>query len=134
MCHLWQHHFGKPSRSSYHNREWAAKMLAIGLIPSATGQPGGKQTGQQMDHCIDPAGAFARHTETMITSGFVLRWQAKQHTKTPKDAGADAGEESEKNPKNKSKYTCAGCGQNAWAKPSARLICGDCAQPMVDQA
>ena len=26
MVHLWQHHFGTPSRASYHNREWAAKM------------------------------------------------------------------------------------------------------------
>ena len=25
MCHLWQHHFGKPGRSRYHNKEWADK-------------------------------------------------------------------------------------------------------------
>jgi hypothetical protein len=47
MTHLWQHHFGKPSRSGYHNKEWAAKMHAIGLHPSDTGRPGGKETGQQ---------------------------------------------------------------------------------------
>ena len=33
MAHLWQHHFGTPSRTGYHNKEWAAKMREIGLIP-----------------------------------------------------------------------------------------------------
>ena len=28
MAHLWQHHFGKPSRAGYHNKEWAAKMAS----------------------------------------------------------------------------------------------------------
>ena len=50
MCHLWQHHFGKPSRSGYHNKEWAAKMREVGLIPIDTGQPGGKDTGQKVTH------------------------------------------------------------------------------------
>ena len=27
MCHLWQWHFGTPSRRGYHNAEWASKML-----------------------------------------------------------------------------------------------------------
>jgi len=26
----------------------------------------------------------------------------------------------------KTKFTCPECGQNAWAKPDAALICGDC--------
>lgn len=43
MVHLWQHHFGKPSRAAYHNKEWAAKMHMVGLVPSDTGQPGGKE-------------------------------------------------------------------------------------------
>ncbi|WP_162721499.1 SprT-like domain-containing protein, partial [Escherichia coli] len=30
MCHLWQHHFGKPGRRGYHNKEWADFMEAIG--------------------------------------------------------------------------------------------------------
>src|SRR4051794_34389857 len=32
MAHLWQHHHGKPSRTCYHNKEWAAKMKEVGLI------------------------------------------------------------------------------------------------------
>jgi predicted SprT family Zn-dependent metalloprotease len=38
MVHLWQAHFGKPGRVRYHNGEFAAKMEAIGLMPSSTGQ------------------------------------------------------------------------------------------------
>ena len=26
----------------------------------------------------------------------------------------------------KTKFTCPDCGQNAWAKPDALLICGEC--------
>src|SRR5690242_13502110 len=37
MTHLEQHHFGKPSRAGYHNKEWAGMMRAVGLIPSDTG-------------------------------------------------------------------------------------------------
>jgi predicted SprT family Zn-dependent metalloprotease len=39
MAHLEQHHFGKPSRSGYHNKEWAGMMKAVGLIPSDTAAP-----------------------------------------------------------------------------------------------
>ena len=42
MEHLWQHHFGKPGRGSYHNKEWAQRMKAIGLHPSSTGKEGGE--------------------------------------------------------------------------------------------
>jgi predicted SprT family Zn-dependent metalloprotease len=50
MVHLWQHHHGKPSRTGYHNKEWAAMMKAVGLIPSDTAAPGGKETGQHVSH------------------------------------------------------------------------------------
>jgi hypothetical protein len=47
MVHLWQHHRGSPSRNAYHNKEWAAKMREVGLVPSSTGKPGGKETGNR---------------------------------------------------------------------------------------
>ena len=43
MVHLWQVEFGKPSRSGYHNREWATKIESIGLMPSNTGKPEGQK-------------------------------------------------------------------------------------------
>jgi transcription elongation factor Elf1 len=30
----------------------------------------------------------------------------------------------------KTKYTCPVCGLNAWAKPDAHLICGDCSEEL----
>jgi hypothetical protein len=33
-------------------------MEEVGLIPSSTGAPGGKRTGQSMSHYIDPDGKF----------------------------------------------------------------------------
>ena len=38
----------------------------------------------------------------------------------------------QKSRKSKTKYTCLECGQNAWAKPGASLICGDCVSQMVE--
>ena len=60
MCHLWQYEFGTPSRRSYHNREWAQKMESIVLMPSDTGAPGGKTTGQHMSDYPLPGGRFYR--------------------------------------------------------------------------
>ena len=74
MVHLWQHHFGKPARTSYHNREWAVYMRGIGLIPSDTGQPGGKETGQRVSHYIATGGKFAKVCAELISSGYVLSY------------------------------------------------------------
>ena len=69
MAHLWQHHFGKPSRSGYHNKEWAAKMREIGLIPTDTGQPGGKDTGQKVTHNIEEGGRFDQACTAFLATG-----------------------------------------------------------------
>lgn len=124
MTHLQQHHFGKPSRNGYHNKAWAALMLAVGLIPSATGQPGGAQTGQNMTHYIEEGGAFARACAQLLAGGFVFRYQAAGR-------GLKGGSAAKKKRASKTKYSCAECGQNAWAKPGAKLICGECRQPMI---
>lgn len=125
MCHLWQQHHGKPSRGGYHNAEWAAKMCAVGLIPSDTGEPGGKPTGQRMTHFIQEGGAFARACAQLLGSGQALRWQASSPSARSTAGGAAAKRAS------KTKYTCAACGQNAWAKPGAHLICGACEEAMI---
>ncbi len=58
MVHLWQFHFGKPGRGRYHNDEWADKMQAIGLMPSSTGAPGGRRTGDHMGDYMIAGGLF----------------------------------------------------------------------------
>src|SRR5437879_6486185 len=60
MLHLWQMEYGSPSRAGYHNSEWADKMESIGLMPSRTGEPGGKRVGQSMTHFIIEGGLFAQ--------------------------------------------------------------------------
>ena len=42
MVHVWQKEYGKAGRGRYHNRQFAAKMHGIGLMPSATGKPAGR--------------------------------------------------------------------------------------------
>ena len=69
MAHAWQYHFGKPSaEAGYHNVEWGTKMEEIGLMPSNTGEPGGKRTGQQMTHYIVEDGPFAEAASDLLGS------------------------------------------------------------------
>lgn len=120
MCHLQQHHFGKPSRTGYHNREWATMMEAVGLIASDTGQYGGKTTGQHMSHYIASGGAFETTCTALLAKGFTIPWQAMTRDE----------EKAKKKAASKTKYTCITCDVNAWAKPDTALICGDCLEPM----
>lgn len=74
MTHLWQEHCGKPSRSCYHNSEWANKMEAIGLMPSDTGLPGGKRVGQSIADYTIPGGRFEEASKKLLASGFAISW------------------------------------------------------------
>ena len=49
-------------------------MKAIGLQPSVTGEPGGKEAGQKMNHYIIPGGAFDKATTVLLQGGFALSW------------------------------------------------------------
>jgi predicted SprT family Zn-dependent metalloprotease len=74
MVHLWQAHFGKPGRGRYHNEEWADKMEAIGLMPSSSGKPGGKRTGDCMaDYAIE-GGRLLLACEVLVTADFRISW------------------------------------------------------------
>ncbi len=124
MAHLWQHHFGKPSRSGYHNKEWATKMHQIGLHPSDTGQPGGKETGQSCSHYIITGGPYARAYAELaaqpdFSALYVELWDDADARKARKAKAAS-----------KTRYTCPACDLHAWAKPDAKLICGECEQPL----
>lgn len=119
MVHLWQHHFGKQPRRSYHDRQWAAKMCEVGLIPSDTGEPGGKETGQKMTHYIEQGGPFARACARLLAEQPAMLY----HDRASEDAGARR-----KKAASKTKYTCPSCELNAWAKPDVRLICSDCGE------
>lgn len=119
MTHAWQECFGKPSRSGYHNTQWAAKMESLGLTPSSSGTPGGKKTGQCVTHYVVLDGPYARAFALFRQSGYVLGWQS-----VPALHGAAAKRAS------KTKFRCAGRGQNAWAKADAVIACGVCVKLM----
>lgn len=75
MCHLWQYHFGKESKRTYHNKEWGNKMVSIGLMPSNTGKIGGKKTGQQMMEYPIDNGLFIKVCKKLVTdSKFENLW------------------------------------------------------------
>lgn len=114
MVHLWQQENGKPSRRGYHNVEWANKMEEVGLIPSSTGEEGGARTGQSMSDYIDKDGKFERIVDAFLENS-KIEYQDRPMIKL-------SGTKS----KNKVKFTCPECRLNAWGKPGANLICGDC--------
>lgn len=74
LCHIWQAHFGESGRRGYHNKEWADKMESIGLMPSATGKPGGARTGERMCDYAIVDGLFYKSAVKLIESGFALPW------------------------------------------------------------
>ncbi len=133
MTHLWQFHFGTPGRGRYHNRQWAEKMKSLGLHPSDTGSPGGRELGDRVSHYIMDGGSFARAADELIESGFVIEWReplarpAKIHPSGASGAGGSAApihpSRSSKEGK-RIKYSCPACGLNAWAKHDALLVCG----------
>lgn len=120
MAHLWQQHHGKTSRNGYHNREWANKMISLGLHPSDTGKEGGKETGQRMSHFIVARGAYDQAFGELLRDKFKLEWQSF----------VDVAEAAEK-PKTESKvkFTCPQCEQNGWGKPDSYFLCGECSEP-----
>ena len=115
MVHVWQHAHGKPSERGYHNKEWAAKMKAIGLQPSSTGMVGGKETGQSMMDYIIPGGAFTR----------ALRQARRDRMEAEPAIRASAGGKKAP-PTARPKFTCPACGQNVWGKPDPETTCTPC--------
>jgi predicted SprT family Zn-dependent metalloprotease len=127
MVHLRQHHQGNRSRQGYHNSEWADMMDAIGLTPSSTGEPGGKRTGQRVNHYIVHGGAFDLACNDLLERGVHIAyldiWDSDERRKKAAP---------------KTKYTCPGCGLSVWGKPDIEVLCGACKAlllpPQPDQA
>ena len=119
MVHAWDQDHGKPGRGGYHGKSWARKMREVGLHPSDTAAPGGKETGQRVSHYIVEGGPFAlafAQIEGTITLPYVC---------------SEPGREERAKAKRKIKYTCGGCDTNAWGKPCLRLICEECDEPLA---
>jgi predicted SprT family Zn-dependent metalloprotease len=127
MAHLWQHHHGKPGRGRYHNREWAERMKAIGLQPTTTGEEGGQETGDAVNHYVIPDGPFDAAVHKLLARGFTITWIEKPSRATQgavEEASEDEKAPAEPKSGKRVKYTCPRCQLNAWAKHDVRLICG----------
>lgn len=132
MCHVWQQECGTPGKGGYHNAEWAQKMLTVGLSPVSVDRPG-TMLGYAVTHEIVPDGPFAKWWKTVSGLGPLLGWQSGAPSPVPPPTGPavpptpappDDTPRAKAKRRSKTKYTCPVCGQNAWAKPSADLVCG----------
>ena len=122
MAHLWVHRCaGKRITSGYHCAVWGRKMRAIGLMPSNTGRPGGKQTGYQMTHYAMAGGRFLESVAALEAQGFSItrgRFQRELGRSTLRDPNARGKR------KGKVKFACPVCGQACWGSSKLNLICG----------
>jgi hypothetical protein len=151
QCHLWQHVHGEPSRPGYHNAEWAAKMKQIGLVPSSTGVPGGRTTGQSMSAYPEPGGKFINACVELangpLCAPLAARWKTEAAPAAPPlplklprttlrrlmtaigewsdDPGLIASD-ALKEQKRKLKYTCPRCDVNVWGRPGLGILCRSC--------
>jgi predicted SprT family Zn-dependent metalloprotease len=118
MVHQLQQEHGTPPKNAYHNKQWAAMMKQIGLQPD-DGE--GNETGRYVSHKIVKDGKFDVTFEKfqkkydMTLFGDIVTASKKPKGKT-----------------SKFKFVCPECGQNAWAKVTAKLVCGDCDEPMEE--
>jgi len=142
MCHAWQHHFGKPSRPGYHNKEWANKMIEIGLMPTDTGKKGGKITGFAMADYAIKDGKFLQVSEELMNSQVFaglyyevnpLVFDQVNDNEPLFDQIKDltlADKPKVKGRKTKVKYSCD-CA-NVWGKPDLEIHCNACGHDMIE--
>jgi hypothetical protein len=121
MAHQWQFQCGNPSRNGYHNREWSDKMKEIGLHSSNTGQPGGRETGQQVTHYVIEGGLFEKAFHDM-----------PEEYSIPWTSGAAEAKPVPRKCESKVKFTCPSCAAKAWGKPGLLIKCKPCDLEMVN--
>lgn len=147
QSHLWQTYYGTPGRGRYHNEEWAAMLEKIGLMPSDTGRPGGKRTGDRMSDYVIEGGAFEVAFKALMTKDFMLSWLdrfpvSRQHLaetlhQLPEETQlAVTEEEAEKlsiqivdeEPEKVAtpRYICPLCQIKVWGKTGLAILCGKC--------
>ncbi|MEO1242779.1 MAG: hypothetical protein AAFX54_12795 [Pseudomonadota bacterium] len=131
--HAKQFHDGKPGSGNYHNRQFSDWMKSIGLQTSQTGKPGGAEIGTGMSDYIIEGGPFDCVMDELIAEGFCIPWETIDSIQR----GSDVGNARPPRDRSKVKFTCPRCGQNAWAKSTAAILCGqdNCSKSrMISQA
>jgi len=155
QCHLWQEEYGNPSRTGYHNKEWANKMESVGLMPSTTGKEGGRKVGQKVADYAIANSKFVHEALKLSKSKVLLPFydrrtiQNKTHLMqdnqvmespsiqaietTNNDtlllteiASIDTIIAVSKPNNSRLKYSCPLCSINLWGKPNLQIMCMDC--------
>jgi predicted SprT family Zn-dependent metalloprotease len=125
MVHLWERVFEDAPRKSYHTKVWAAKMEELGLMPSSTGEVGGKRTGQKCSHYVIEGGEFEKVCSAFLIGGKHIEWQSLVE---------EEKEKPEKPKKKKFVYNCPNCLEvEVTSKTEVRILCGDCDAELVLQ-
>jgi hypothetical protein len=75
-------------------------------------------------HYAIAGGRFESVCRELLAGGACVAWQSRED-----GPGGGPG----KGKRSKTKYTCLSCGCNAWAKPSANLVCEDCGETMESE-
>jgi len=122
MVHLWQAKFGvKKPKNAYHNKEWAFKMMEVGLQPTTTGKPDGKMTGKNCTHIITPNAPFEQSWNRLPKEiGILIEGLVFSRTEKTR-------------PKDKFVYVCVKCDAKVWGKSGLNVICGDCKTTMEQE-
>ena len=125
MCHHWQFHHGisKAKTPGYHNKEWAKKMVKVGLLPISK-TTGSKGTGLHVGTEIIGDEKFDKLcTEFLAKYPFDLKYASKFSGKK---------KERKTHTKYSFRYECPLC--NNWAKApiDTNIVCGDCIEPMAN--
>lgn len=140
MCHAWQYHYGNYPDNVYHNKEWSNKMQSVGLMPSRTGEVGGKDVGQTMGDYPIKDGIFLEATEVLMNSnvfaGLYLSVNPAIVDLLNDDEPIyeqikDMISVQDITPTNipiKVKYSCGCC--NVWGSPNLDLSCNRCEELM----
>ena len=114
-------------------------MFAIGLMPSATGEPGGKPTGEFCPTTSSKVDVFSR---VALLTDHELMWESTTQSaaEAPEEESNDPLDESRarnrpdqssgsRNPRAKVKYSCPNKHKlNVWAKPGALIDCHLCSE------
>lgn len=136
MCHQWRYDFGSLNRKGgkgtggYHDRIWADRMEAVGLMPSDTGGIGGKRTGHRVTHYIIAGGPFDLACREWLSRGNAIWWRQASASRAVAPI-VPTGPEPPTMKATRTKFVCSICRISAWSRASARLSCVSCDAPLL---
>ena len=112
MVHCEQHVCADPpAKAGYHDSWFIGRMLELGLRPAAKG----RQTGYKVEQIIIIGGPYQKAYQQLAATGFNLQWQPGVALPKKKTSGG-----------RRIKFSCPKCSLNAWARATAKLLCGAC--------